>query len=313
MHKHMADLPDIPEAEADAHEAQVDAFLADTLVDGDDFDSLAEPEPVDVDYEEVEAGEAGAADSDTPSHTEDDYHTAWQALRRDGWSAESINAMDRSVLVRQGLERAERQREVDAAFSERAQLRRQLGLDSTEAPEGPDESGDSGYARESSDSSVGADLALEARPVAERIAELDDPEQIAQALAGFVAKAIQSQMHQVTELSQLESRAQELADGRYEGDISTLMNEAKLLGGAGRHANLTGMARYDALIEDALRLQGAGTQTNSTNRAEKKRGARPPIPSKRSTGKPRSADESVDARLRAIFAGERDVGKLRQL
>lgn len=313
MHKHMADLPDIPEADANAHEAQVDAFLADNLVDDAGFNSMGEDEPIDVEYEEAEISEAGSAASDTPSYTDDDYHTAWQALRRDGWSADSINAMDRGMLVQQGLERAERQREVDAAFSERAQLRRQLGLDSTEASEGPDESGDSGASRESSDSSFGADLALEARPVAERIAELDDPEQIAQALAGFVAKAIQSQVHQATELSQLEGRAQELADGRYEGDIRTLMDEAKLLGSAGRHANLSGMARFDALIEDALRLQGAGSQTNSTNRAEKRRGARPPIPSKRSTGKPRSADESVDARLRAIFAGERDVSKLRQL
>ena len=309
----MADLPDIPEADVEAHEAQVDAFLADNLSDEADFNSVGGEEPVDVDYEDVEISEAEPATPDTPSHTDDDYHAAWQALRRDGWSADSINAMDRDTLVQQGLERVERQREVDAAFAERAQLRRQLGLDSTEASEGPDESGDSGDSRESSDSSVGADLALEARPVAERIAELDDPEQIAQALAGFVAKAVQSQMHQATELSQLEGRARELAEGRYEGDISALMEEAQGLGSAGRHADLTGMARYDALIEDALRLQGAVPQTNSTNRAERKRGARPPIPSKRSTGKPRSADESVDARLRAIFAGERDVGKLRQL
>lgn len=297
--------PDLTPEEVASHDAQVDALL-DAQLGDDDPEQFDAPE---LSMPEALTGD-DAGNSTTTSYSEDDYHTAWQALRRDGWTPEAINAMDREVLVAQGLGRAERQRDVDAAFTERAELRKQLGLDSTEASEGlagtDDPEQGFGYP-----AATGADLASLARPVAEMIAELDDPQEIAQALGGFVQQAIQQQTQAATMMSSLESRARELTDG-YEGDVNALMQEAYSLGQAGRHSNLQGMERFDALVKDALALSGH-SQFTSSNRATTKSGARPPMMGNRVASKPTSEAERLDARLQAIMNGERDMGKLRSI
>lgn len=304
----MESEPQLTEQEQATFDDKVDSLLQEQLPDDDpeQFDAPEQSMP-----EALEPDVESAPKETAVSYSEDDYHTAWQALRRDGWAPDAINAMDREVLVEQGLSRANRQKDVDAAFTERAELRKQLGLDSSEASEGQQPGPDDPLSGFGDPGATGGDLASLARPVAEKIADLDDPQEIAEALGGFVQAAVQQQTQSSSLMSSLESRARELTDG-YEGDVDALMREAYSLGQAGRHSNLQGVDRFDALVRDALTLSGH-SQNTSSNRAAKKSGARPPITGNRVSQKPTSETERLDARLQAIMNGERDVNKLRQI
>lgn len=317
--------PEIPLDEQAAHDAAVDALLESTLAeDSDDLPPQEEAEGEEeedsfegpITYDEGEGDEEGSEEEPeetTPEWSKDDLATAWQALRRDGWTPEDIEEMDEGKQVRLGLAARERQRQVDSKLSARGQ---QAAGDSdrSEASEGQAEFDDSGESREFDDSAVGADLALEARPVVEKLMELDDPEEGARLLADLVSKTSQKHVQAALAVMRLEQRAEKRLAGQYEGDISKLMDEAQALGKAGRHADKTGVERFDALLEDALRLSGVEVARNtSTNRSRKARAARPPMTGKRVSAKPRSEAERLDARLNAILNGERDTSKLRSI
>lgn len=316
--------PEIPQDEQAAHDAAVDALLEATLAEDADDQPAEEPADEEEDsfegpitYDEADEGDAvedEAAEEQpeetTPAWSEEDRANAFLALRRSGLEEEDIQAMSPDAMVRAGLRAREVQRKVDAKF---ATGQVDGGSDSSEAPEGQAEFDDSGASREFDDSAVGADLASEARPVVEKLMELDDPEEGAAMLADLVSKAASRQAAQQVQLLRLEQRAAQRLGG-YEGDISKLMDEAQKLGQAGRHSDKTGMERFDALLDDAARLSGIEvSRTTSTNRSAKSRAARPPMQGKRVAAKPRSEAERLDARMNAILNGERDVSKLRSI
>ena len=310
--------PLVSQEDLAAKSAADDALLA-SILGGSEPEEEVEPEEVleaeEEDAEEPEAEEAEGEEEPTATFTEDDHATAWQALRRDGWDPEAIKAMDRDSMIRAGLKRAQNQRDVDGVFSERAQLRQKLGLGSSEADEVKPGTRDSAKA-ESGDPGTGTDLDSLARPVAEKIADMDDPEEVASALAGFVKQALQSQMHELRTEQKLRERALRLVGSDFEGDVDSLMQEASSLGAAGRHGDKTGLARFDALFTDALKLSGvsAAQGQTSTSRTKPKTGTRPPITGTKGKPKPRTKEERDDAILAAIIkGGVRDERKLRNL
>jgi hypothetical protein len=312
----MADEPELTEDEAGAHAAATDATLDEILGEDapDEYDELASSE------EPVEAVEAAPAEEDQPeADTEGDYHKAWLALQRDGWNSGQLDALEKEVLVTRGLERAKAQATNDEVYRDRDRLRDLSGTTSgSEATEGQPGAGDPAQAEASDPDKAGADLTSLAGPVAEAIVEMQDPEEVAAALASFTQEAIKAAGAggaendlQIT----LALRAQRLRPDLTEGDISTLMAKAKRLAGAGEHSDKDGLDRFDALFSDAALLAGHGgeSQDISTSRASRKRGSRPPMGGNRAPKKPRSEDELLDAKLARIMSGERDASTLRAM
>jgi hypothetical protein len=308
---------DMKQADGDAMDAALSKFM-----EGDDEDELQgapeeereqeaeEADPV-TQPEAEEAAEEG--EGQPPQFSDFDYARALSALERDGWGTEDVQALSRDQVVRIGLKRDSVQKTVDGKFAEAARLKALLGETSPKEPnEGRPGTGDSAPA-ESSDPTAGADLASLAGPVVEAMEE-GDTEKARAALVDLVTKASQPKPagpDTALELL-LADRAERRLSGRYEGDISKLRDLAANLGAIGRHADKQGLARFDALLEEALRIEDSEVKQNktSTSRAPERRGARGPIASQPAKPKPATEREKQDDLIWAVLNGERDPSKL---
>jgi len=319
----MASEPTIPADELAAHGAAVDARIEELMgntPDEDALESIEAEDEAELDEESAELDEYADADEsdETPAaHSKVSLLRAWAALERDGWSEEQIEALGDKTVLSIGLARAKSQDKNDEVYAERDRYRSKNGmapvLDSNE--EKPGASDPAQDARASDPTTAGVDLTSLAGPVSAAIAEMNDPEEIAAHLASFVGKAVSQAVAEERKNSELSARALRAAEGRFEGDINEVKDLAMYYRSKGRHGDKEGLARFDALIEDAVRSLGTAgvTQNNNTSPAPLKRGARRPSGSKTPPPKSRTEDELFSARLARIEAGERDVSKLRAM
>ena len=331
------------------HAAGVDSALEDILADVDSELELApaeepeaeeaseeEPEEVVAEAaeeeleEEAEAEDAEAEEEENadPGFDSEQRHQAWLALKRDGWSEGEIDALPEQTMVARGLHRISAQKENDTTYRERDTLRSQLGQSKpTESAEGQSGATDPAQDAGGSDpKTTGADLTSAALPVARALAEMDDPEKVAQELVSFTQKAVQASTGQQAEaIKSLEARVAsydevtmpELIRQRlgpdFEGDLKELLPEAAKLGIAGLHSDKVGLDRAVALVHDVQKLRGKAPKArskSSTSRA-RRRGAAPPISGRKTPTKARTRDEIIDDRLRRILVdGVRDTDKL---
>lgn len=319
------DSPNVSAGAQAEHDASLDALIESTLApdpvgglpgDGDaDGAEELEGEPQEEEApplgDEEELVEAPAEDQpEAPSET--DRLQARVALKRDGWSEGDIDALPQESWIQRGLARAEAQAKNDEVYAERDRLRSLNGEPTSDSNSGQPGASDPQGA--SDPAMAGAvDLTELAGPVAEHIAEMSDPEEVAQALASFVGQAVTQATQEQRREAELEGRAREIASGRYEGDLAQVKQLAASLAQQGLHADKSGAEKFDALVDSALAALGAPaveTQNNSTSTAPPKRAARAPMGGRKAGPKPRTREQVLDARLSRILSGERDQSKL---
>ncbi len=277
--------------------------------------ALKEEQPEQLEEDAEDAPESGAAPE--VSYTGAEHAKAFLALQRDGWTEEEINDLPKGAMVRRGLERGLGQREVDRKIAEAGRTRNQQSDASNVEPnEEARESVDSAQVEFGDSQSAGADLASLALPAAEAIANMSDPKEIARELGKLLTNPAFRQTaptDQSTLDVVLADRAERNLKGRYEGDTTALIAKAQRLGEVGEHADKKGLARFDALLDDALKLSGQEVvpQDNSTSRATPERqGSRPPIRGTKPPTRDRTEDDMWADRISAVINGERNVDRI---
>lgn len=301
-------------------DAQLDQAIADIVSDAPSqgvepdeverpADGLLEDALLESEEEQAEAPEEGS--ENTVEYTPTDRAKARLALGRDGWTDEEIDNLPEEAWVARGLARDANQRTVDGKLAEAGRLRHLTGSQQEESNEGRRESDDSASAEFGDSQTAGANLASLAGPVVEAIEE-GDTDKARDLLVELVQKAGQQATPQQQGVDPtleivLADRAQRRLEGRYEGDIPTLMGLAEKLGEEGFASDKKGLDRYDTLLDEALRRVGGGrvSQNNSTSRARRRRGSAKPISGTKGTErKPDSQDERLDNAISLIMSKE---------
>lgn len=325
-----------PDVQA-AHEAKTDEALDAIFGDEPDEEDDALPQEAEEEaFEEEDEGpevpdgivdapagpieEAPEAEEEEQPYDAEHRHKAWLALKRDGWSEEEIDSLPEQTMVARGLSRLELQTENDRAYSERDELskllREQKPTDTAEgqvAGVGHPEQGAEHPAK------TGADLTEAALPVAQKLAEMDDPKEVAAELASFVAKAIESVAPQPQPVEDplreelLVDAVQRRLGPDFEGDLEKLLPVAATLGNAGLHGDLKGLSKAVALVQAAQRLSGGPTKkrTNSSTSRARKRGSAPPVSGRKTPPRKKTAEDILNDKILSIQRGNRDVEELR--